>query len=319
MTELTDLNLHSVLNSPDYRLTTETNFQQIQGAIDLLQSAFGIQFAPNPTVDSQNATFIIDILKSNTIKLPVVGATKISFDGSNGGILGSSINVSKNSYIGGDLFLYNKSGIDGRIKFGIDRVNDEIKTPEVGQIRFTGSSFQGYVVQNEVSSKFSFSIGSTGSGNITISYNGTSLITVAWQGTSHLTANKIVSEIAAISDPTNVSYPAIKASSSINTVTIESLPGFAEGMNGMDVSISAPGMSISPASGSMLHGINGTTGWVDFNNAPSQAGQVVKGTTSNILATQSPQQGMIRFSTDDWVLAFYDGSNWVKLQTNGNL
>ena len=304
MTELTDLNLHSVLNSPDYRLTTETNFQQIQGAIDLLQSAFGIQFAPNPTVDSQNATFIIDILKSNTIKLPVVGATKISFDGSNGGILGSSINVSKNSYIGGDLFLYNKSGIDGRIKFGIDRVNDEIKTPEVGQIRFTGSSFQGYVVQNEVSSKFSFSIGSTGSGNITISYNGTSLITVAWQGTSHLTANKIVSEIAAISDPTNVSYPAIKASSSIN---------------GMDVSISAPGMSISPASGSMLHGINGTTGWVDFNNAPSQAGQVVKGTTSNILATQSPQQGMIRFSTDDLVLAFYDGSNWVKLQTNGNL
>jgi hypothetical protein len=266
MTELTELNLQSILNSPDYRLTTETNFQQIQEAIDLLQSAFGIQFEPNPAINSSNISFTIGTLKGNSIKLPPTGTTKISLDGTNGGITGSSINVSKNSYVGGDLLLYNDSGSDGRIKFSVDKVNDEIKVPEVGQIRFTGSAFQGYAVQDEVSSKFSFTIGSTGSGNFTLSYAGSAILTIAWQGTAHSTANKIVSEIADLSDIANANGPAIKASSSINTVTIESLPGFASAMNGVAVSVSASGMSITPSSGNMTGGIDGTARWVNFFN-----------------------------------------------------
>lgn len=264
MTELTELVLQSVLNSPDYRLTTERNFNQIQEAIDLLQTSFGIEFDPNPTINSQSASFTLDVLKGNSIKLPSIGTTKISLDGTNGGITGSSINVSKNAYVGGDLLLYNETGSDGRIKFTVDKVNDEIKAPEVGQIRFTGSAFQGYAFQDEVSSKFSFTIGSTGSGNLTLSYNGSSIITISWQGTAHLTANKIVSAIADISDITNITGPAIKASSSINTVTIESLPGFADAMNGVAVSISASGMTITPSSGNMSGGIDGTARWVNF-------------------------------------------------------
>ncbi len=126
MTELTELNLQSVLNSPDYRLTTEVNFNQVQEAIDLLQSSFGIQFDPNPTIDSQNATFTLNILKSNTVRLPVSGATKISLDGSNGGIVASSINVSKNSYVGGDLLLYNNTGVDGRINLPVVHFRDTL-------------------------------------------------------------------------------------------------------------------------------------------------------------------------------------------------
>lgn len=266
MTELTELNLQSVLNSPDYRLTTEVNFNQVQEAIDLLQSSFGIQFDPNPIIDSQNATFTLNILRSNIVRLPVAGATKISLDGSNGGIVASSINVSKNSYVGGDLLLYNNSGVDGRIKFGVDKVNDQIKAPEVGQMRFTGSAFQGYALQDEVSSKFSFTIGSTGSGNIVIYYNGSAIVTVGWQGTAHQTANSIVAAIAAISDPTNSNNPAIKATSSINTVTIESLPGFAATMNGVGVSITAPGMTLSSSAGNMTGGVNGVAQWINFFN-----------------------------------------------------
>ena len=279
MTELTDLNLQSVLNSPDYRLTTESNFQQIQQAIDLLQTAFGIEFDPNPTINSQNATFTLDILKSNSVKLPAIGATKISLDGTNGGIIGSSINASKNVYVGGDLLLYNDSGSDGRIKFSVDKVNDEIKAPEVGQIRFTGSAFQGYAFQDEVSSKFSFTIGSTGSGNFTLSYDGSAILTIAWQGTAHSTANKIVSAIADLSDIANVNGPAIKASSSINTVTIESLPGFASAMNGVAVSISASSMTVTPSSGNMTGGIDGTARWVNFFNGETVS--YTPGTPSN--------------------------------------
>lgn len=317
MTELTELNLQSVLNSPDYRLTTEVNFNQVQEAIDLLQSSFGIQFDPNPTIDSQNSTFTLNILKSNNIKLPATGATKINLDGNNGGVTASSINVTKNSYVGGDILLYNSSGIDGRIKFGVDKVNDQIKSPEVGQIRFTGGSFQGYAIQNETSSKFSFTIGSSGSGDAVIYYNGSAIVTVGWQGTAYQTANRIVSEIAAISDPTNLQRPAIKASSSVNTVTIESLPGFASIMNGISILVTAPGMTLSASAGTMSGGVDGTKGWVDFNGA--QAGQVISATTSNILAIPYPQQGMIRFSTDDSVLAIYDGSDWIKLSSSGIL
>jgi len=49
------------------------------------------------------------------------------------------------------------------------------------------------------------------------------------------------------------------------------------------------------------------------------AGQVPSDTTANILAIVDPVAGMIRYSTDDQVMAFYDGSDWIKLQNNGTL
>ena len=49
------------------------------------------------------------------------------------------------------------------------------------------------------------------------------------------------------------------------------------------------------------------------------AGQIPADTTANILAIPSPAEGAIRYSTDDQVIAFYNGTNWVKLQNNGNL
>jgi hypothetical protein len=49
------------------------------------------------------------------------------------------------------------------------------------------------------------------------------------------------------------------------------------------------------------------------------AGQVPTDTTANILAIVAPVAGMIRYSSDDQVMAFYNGANWIQLQNNGNL
>jgi len=49
------------------------------------------------------------------------------------------------------------------------------------------------------------------------------------------------------------------------------------------------------------------------------AGQVPTDTTENILAIVNPSEGSIRYSTDDQVIAFYDGAAWIKLQNNGTL
>lgn len=49
------------------------------------------------------------------------------------------------------------------------------------------------------------------------------------------------------------------------------------------------------------------------------AGQVPTDTTANILAIVAPVSGMIRYSSDDQVMAFYNGANWIQLQNNGNL
>jgi hypothetical protein len=62
-----------------------------------------------------------------------------------------------------------------------------------------------------------------------------------------------------------------------------------------------------------VFGTSGTSG----SNAP--AGLIPSATTAAILAITSPVEGMIRYSTDDQVLAFYNGADWIKLQNNGNL
>jgi hypothetical protein len=49
------------------------------------------------------------------------------------------------------------------------------------------------------------------------------------------------------------------------------------------------------------------------------AGQIPVDTTANILAISSPNEGAIRYSSDDQVVAFYNGTNWIQLQNNGNL
>ena len=49
------------------------------------------------------------------------------------------------------------------------------------------------------------------------------------------------------------------------------------------------------------------------------AGQVPSDTTENILAIVNPSEGSIRYSTDDQVIAFYNGTAWIKLQNNGTL
>jgi hypothetical protein len=49
------------------------------------------------------------------------------------------------------------------------------------------------------------------------------------------------------------------------------------------------------------------------------AGQIPYDTTANILAIADPVLGMIRYSTDDDVMAYYNGTAWIKLQNNGTL
>jgi len=62
-----------------------------------------------------------------------------------------------------------------------------------------------------------------------------------------------------------------------------------------------------------VFGTSGTSG------SSASAGLIPSATTSEILAITSPISGMIRYSTTDQVLAFYNGTSWIKLQNNGNL
>jgi len=60
--------------------------------------------------------------------------------------------------------------------------------------------------------------------------------------------------------------------------------------------------------------------WINHDGDVTIAGgQILYDTTENILAISNPQVGMIRLSTSDNVIAFYNGTNWIKLQNNGNL
>lgn len=257
MKELTDLNIQQLGQSYD-PIRINQNFKQIQDAIDLLQTTFGITIEL-PGFDAQNAKFLVDVLRPNSIKLPATGAVRIGLDGNDGGITGASINVTNNAYIGGDLDIYNKNGTGGRVRFRVDRNTELTKPPIPGQVRFTGNSFQGYVYQNEVNSSFTFSIssGSTG-GTIEILINGNSLTTTTWQGAPYLTGQKIVQDILAVPNCT------VKAFSDATTVTIESVTGYASYYNGAPVVLTTNNISVTPSTGTMSGGIDGTQGWVNF-------------------------------------------------------
>ena len=121
MKEITDLTINSVSSAgANFGLIADQNFSQIKDAINLLQSTFGITIEI-PGFDSQNSNFLLNRVNANAIKLPTTGAVKIGLDGANGGITGSSFNVTNNAYVGGDLLLYNKNGTGGRVKFRVDR------------------------------------------------------------------------------------------------------------------------------------------------------------------------------------------------------
>ena len=141
-------------------LTIDQNFQELSGAINQLETAFGIKLA-DPFPEFNNSTqgqVFLNLVKSNLIQLPATGPVKIGLDGNNGGITGASINVTNNAFVGGDIDLYNKNGTGGRVRFRVDRNSDITKTPIPGQIRFNGNNFQGYIFQGEVASSFNFVI-----------------------------------------------------------------------------------------------------------------------------------------------------------------
>ena len=52
---------------------------------------------------------------------------------------------------------------------------------------------------------------------------------------------------------------------------------------------------------------------------PLGSRRITVGSTAMIKAIPSPLAGTIAYSSDDHVVTFYNGSNWIKLQTNGNL
>jgi hypothetical protein len=261
MKELTDLTINSISNQANWELVADENFRQVKEAINLLQTTFGITIEI-PGFDSQNSNFLLNTVKANSIKLPTSGAVKIGLDGANGGITGASFNVLNSGYVGGDLVLYNKNGTGGRVKFRVDRNTEITKPADPGDVRFTGNSFQGYVYQGDISSKFTFSINSGSSGGtISVVFNGTTITTTTWQGAVYTTCQKIVADILAID---TTLYP-IKASSDATSVTIESLPGYSAALNGTTIVLTTSNISTTPSTGEMLGGIEGSKGWVDFS------------------------------------------------------
>ena len=284
MRELTDLSIQQL--GPTYSsLTLNQDLLQLQQAINLLQSTFGINIEI-PAFNSPNAGFTLNMVSTNTINLPSAGSPSISITGSNGGIVCSGINTSKDVYVGGNLSLTNQTGSGGRIKFIIDKSTPVTNPGSPGQMRFIGSTFQGYVYSGETPSVFSFTInsGSTG-GSITVNVGGIQVASTLWKGSAYLTAQEIVKEIVS-NQSSN-----IEATSSFGTVTINSISGYASLLNGTAVSITSSNISVSSSSGTMSGGISGTSGWTDFIASSGENGQNGSSGTSGNSGTSGLSYG----------------------------
>ena len=273
MKELTDLTIKDLLssNTSTNTLVINQNFAQVKESITLLQSTFGLQIQ-NSSLGTPNTRIFVGQVSADKIYLPNIGNVnntgnaKIVFDGTNGNIIASGVSIVNDVYVGNDLIVGEK-GKGGRLRLYTDRNTDVTKPPKLGEFKFTGPSFQGYVTQNEIPSTFSFSVLNTGSNGqtIQIKVNDSGLILVgstSWSTDSIITSQNLVSNIL-----TNGNQY-ITASYSSGLITIKSLPGLSSTLNGMSVIITGT-VPTDVSSGTMLGGIDGTSRWITFGEGGS--------------------------------------------------
>ena len=269
MKELTDLTIKDLLssNTSTNTLIINQNFALVEAAIELLQTTFAIQIQNN-IFGSPSTQFYGNIVSGNTLYLPNIGnqnntnRATIILQGSNGNIIASGLTINNDIFAGNDVVL-GQSGEGGRLRLYTDKNSDTTRPPRLGDFRFVGSSFQGYAIQGETESSFTFQItGGTTGQTISASVNSTVVGSIAWQGNTVATSIALVN---AILEGTN---PYVTAAYSAGSITLNSFPGQASSLNGATVTITG-NMSFTPSSGTLSGGINGTSGWTIFGEGGS--------------------------------------------------
>jgi hypothetical protein len=234
---------------------TNANFSQLQEAILLVNTAFGISIQDKtlnfPTGKINTGTFTGDL-----IKLPISGNTSIQLKGSNGEILANGINTINDVFIGRHAIV-GDSNTGGRLRLVLDRTyTDESLQPGIpGQVRFIGDDYEVYLKYGEVAASYSFdiNIGTTGQ-YVAVLYNGTTAGQSFWNYSNALTAQSLVDSI--ISNPSG----SCLAEYSLNTVTIKAPPGLGS-LGNLDFITVSGTIPVSSGGGYLAGGIDGIGAW----------------------------------------------------------
>ena len=274
MKELTDLTIKDLLstNTSNNSLIINQNFAQVRESIFLLQSTFGLQIQNN-TLGFPTTKIFVGQVSSDKLYLPNIGSPNdtssatIVLDGNSGNIQTSGISVDNDAFIGNDVVV-GKNGHGGRVKLYPDRNTDLTRSPQLGDLRFVGPFFQGYTVQDEIPSTCVFQINSGNPGeSILIQLDGRYLTNLGFTYWDSTATNTAISLCNSIIEGGN---PFVTASCSKDRVTISSLPGQAESLNGLKILTSGHiEIEIISSTSALTGGVNGTTGWTTFGEAGS--------------------------------------------------
>jgi hypothetical protein len=246
---------------------TNSNFSQLNEAIQLINNAFGISIQ-DKSMNFPAGKLNVGNLKSNLIRLPIQGNTAIQLNGSNGEVLANGINTINDAFIGRHAIVGN-ANTGGRLRLVVDRTHtDPTLQPGIpGQVRYIGDDYQGYLEYGEVKATFSFTIGSTGTTgqSVSVLYNGTTAGTASWTYNNTLTAQQLVDAIL-----NNTTGPCL-AEYNLNTVTVIALDGAGSSANTDTITISGS-IPVGATSGTMSGGVDGVGTWVSFIGATGGAG-----------------------------------------------
>ena len=246
---------------------TNSNFSQLNEAIQLINNAFGISIQ-DKSMNFPAGKLNVGSLKSNLIRLPIQGNTSIQLNGSNGEVLANGINTTNDVYVGRHAIVGN-ANTGGRLRLILDRTHlDENLQPGIpGQVRYIGDDYEGYLEYGEVKATFSFTIGSTGTTgqSISVLYNGTTAGTASWTYNNTITAQQLTDAILS-----NTTGPCL-AEYNLSTVTIIALDGSGSSANTDTVTISGS-IPVGATSGTMSGGVDGVGTWVSLISATGGAG-----------------------------------------------
>ena len=272
MKELTDLTIKDLqsTNTSINTLIINQNFAQVKASILLLQSTFGLQIQNN-TIGTPTTKLFVGQVSADKMYLPNIGdpnntaSARITFDGSDGSIKASGLATTNDIFTGNDVFV-GETGKGGRVRLYPDRNTDISKPPRLGDFRFIGPHFQGYIIQDDIPSTFSFSIlgGSPGQ-DITVQVNDITLISIgysAWVSNAITTSLNLVNAILVGGN----AY--VTASYSSGVITLSSLPGLSSALNGLNIVITGL-ITTDVTSGTMSGGIDGIEKWINFGEGGS--------------------------------------------------
>lgn len=266
MNELSDISIRQLLATNTVGSNNQisnSNFDQLKQGFDLLRSAFGISIQEK-SFNFPSGKINTNLIRASLISLPSSGNPSIEIKGENGEIKASGLNI-VNDILSGRHVVVGNNNTGGRIRLIEDRTSPlpTLQPGRIGEVRFTGNDFQGYLTFGETQASFQFDITSGGfSGqSIQVYYdNGSGPVLAGsanWTIDNVTTAEILVSNILQ-----NINNPCI-ASFSLNTVTIIANSGYGSLANSHTVSITGT-VPTDLTSGTLSGGIDGFDSWVSF-------------------------------------------------------